>query len=97
MLESTTCRRVVKVAGKAAHAAGRWRRAVGYLVSVALVSLVTLFALVPLHGGGCTRGRKNSQSLPQLYRLASQGWVCVSANDRLQPAVQHPDHLIDLK
>jgi acetyl esterase/lipase len=53
--------------------------------------------LIHLHGGGYTRGRKNSQSLPLLYRLASQGWVCVSANYRLRPAVQHPEHLIDLK
>jgi acetyl esterase/lipase len=53
--------------------------------------------LIHLHGGGYTRGRKNSQSLPLLYRLASQGWICVSANYRLRPAAQHPDHLIDLK
>ena len=53
--------------------------------------------LIHLHGGGYTRGRKNSQSLPLLYRLASQGWVCVSANYRLRPAAKHPDHLIDLK
>jgi acetyl esterase/lipase len=53
--------------------------------------------LIHLHGGGYYRGRKNSQSLPLLYRLASQGWVCVSANYRLRPAAQHPDHLIDLK
>ena len=53
--------------------------------------------LIHLHGGGYTQGRKNTQSLPLLYRLASQGWVCVSANYRLRPAAQHPDHLIDLK
>jgi acetyl esterase/lipase len=53
--------------------------------------------LIHLHGGGYTRGSKNSQSLPLLYRLASQGWVCVSANYRLRPAARHPDHLIDLK
>ena len=53
--------------------------------------------LIHLHGGGYTGGRKNSQSLPLLYRLASQGWVCVSANYRLRPAAQHPNHLIDLK
>jgi acetyl esterase/lipase len=53
--------------------------------------------LIHLHGGGYYRGRKNSQSLPLLYRLASQGWVCVSVNYRLRPAAQHPDHLIDLK
>jgi acetyl esterase/lipase len=53
--------------------------------------------LIHLHGGGYTQGHKNSQSLPLLYRLASQGWVCISANYRLRPAAQHPDHLIDLK
>jgi acetyl esterase/lipase len=53
--------------------------------------------LIHLHGGGYTQGHKNSQSLPLLYRLASQGWVCVSANYRLRPAARHPDHLIDLK
>jgi acetyl esterase/lipase len=53
--------------------------------------------LIHLHGGGYDQGRKNSQSLPLLYRLASQGWTCVSANYRLRPAAQHPDHLIDLK
>jgi acetyl esterase/lipase len=53
--------------------------------------------LIHLHGGGYNRGRKNSQSLPLLYRLAGQGWVCVSASYRLRPAVRHPDHLIDLK
>jgi acetyl esterase/lipase len=53
--------------------------------------------LIHLHGGGYTQGHKNSQSLPLLYRLASQGWVGVSANYRLRPAAQHPDHLIDLK
>jgi acetyl esterase/lipase len=52
---------------------------------------------IHLHGGGYTQGHKNSQSLPLLYRLASQGWVCVSANYRLRPAAQHPEHLIDLK
>jgi acetyl esterase/lipase len=53
--------------------------------------------LIHLPGGGYNQGRKNSQSLPLLYRLASQGWICVSANYRLRPAAQHPDHLIDLK
>lgn len=53
--------------------------------------------LIHLHGGGYNQGRKNRQALPLLYRLASQGWVCVSANYRLRPAAQHPNHLIDLK
>ncbi|WP_405140823.1 alpha/beta hydrolase [Sphaerisporangium sp. NBC_01403] len=53
--------------------------------------------LIHLHGGRYYRGRKDSQSLPLLYRLAGQGWVCVSANYRLRPAARHPDHLIDVK
>ena len=53
--------------------------------------------LIHLHGGGYTQGHKNSQSLPLLYRLASQGWVGVSTNYRLRPAAQYPDPLIDAK
>ncbi|MGC5412924.1 alpha/beta hydrolase, partial [Streptomyces sp. DT225] len=39
--------------------------------------------LIHMHGGGYTGGHKNSQSLPLLYRLASRGWVTISANSRL--------------
>ncbi|MFC9590070.1 alpha/beta hydrolase [Streptomyces sp. NPDC056944] len=53
--------------------------------------------LIHFHGGHYDQGRKNTQSLPLLYRLASQGWVCISANYRLRPAFSHPDHLIDAK
>ena len=52
---------------------------------------------VHLHGGGFTRGRKNRESLPLIYRLASQGWLCISANYRLGPTAKFPDHLIDAK
>ena len=53
--------------------------------------------LVHLHGGALFMGNKNREALPLLYRLASQGWVCISANYRLRPAAQFPDHLIDVK
>lgn len=53
--------------------------------------------LIHLHGGYYTGGHKNSQSLPLLYRLAGRGWVTISANYRLRPHAQHPDHVIDLK
>jgi acetyl esterase/lipase len=53
--------------------------------------------LIHLHGGALFMGRKNRESLPLLYRLASQGWVCISANYRLRPAATFPDHLIDAK
>ncbi|MDG5808964.1 alpha/beta hydrolase [Streptomyces ossamyceticus] len=53
--------------------------------------------LIHMHGGHYSSGRKNSQSLPLHYRLASRGWVTISANYRLKPQVRHPEHMIDLK
>jgi acetyl esterase/lipase len=53
--------------------------------------------LVHLHGGRLVSGRKNREALPLIYRLASQGWVCVSPNYRLSPEVTFPDHLVDIK
>jgi acetyl esterase/lipase len=53
--------------------------------------------LVYLHGGSFARGSKNREARPLLYRLASQGWTCISANYRLSPAARFPDHLIDVK
>ncbi|WP_405526391.1 alpha/beta hydrolase [Streptomyces canus] len=53
--------------------------------------------LIHMHGGHYSGGRKNSQSLPLHYRLASRGWVTISANYRLKPQVRHPKHMIDLK
>ena len=53
--------------------------------------------LVFMHGGAFRSGRKSREARPLLYRLASQGWVCISANYRLGPAAGFPDHLIDVK
>jgi acetyl esterase/lipase len=53
--------------------------------------------LVYLHGGGFVSGRKDREARPLIYRLASQGWVCISANYRLGPAAGFPDHLVDVK
>jgi alpha/beta hydrolase fold len=53
--------------------------------------------LVYLHGGAFRSGRKNREARPLIYRLASQGWLCISANYRLSPAARFPDHLIDVK
>jgi acetyl esterase/lipase len=53
--------------------------------------------LIHLHGGAFVRGRKNSEARPLIYRLASQGWLCISANYRLSPAATFPDHLVDVK
>lgn len=52
---------------------------------------------VHLHGGRFVSGRKDHESLPLLYRLASRGWICISANYRLAPAAAYPDQLIDAK
>ena len=53
--------------------------------------------LVYLHGGAFRSGKKNREARPLIYRLASQGWVCISANYRLSPSARFPDHLIDVK
>jgi acetyl esterase/lipase len=53
--------------------------------------------LIHLHGGHFSSGRKSRESLPLLYRVASQGWVCISADYRLSPAARFPDQLIDAK
>jgi acetyl esterase/lipase len=53
--------------------------------------------LVYLHGGAFRSGSKRRKARPLLYRLASHGWVCVSANYRLGPAARFPDHLVDAK
>jgi acetyl esterase/lipase len=53
--------------------------------------------LIYLHGGAFRFGSKRFGARPLLYRLASQGWVCVSANYRLLPAARFPDPLIDVK
>ena len=53
--------------------------------------------LVYFHGGAFRSGKKNREARPLIYRLASQGWVCVSANYRLSPPARFPDHLVDVK
>jgi acetyl esterase/lipase len=53
--------------------------------------------LIHLHGGAFVGGRKDRERGPLIYRLASQGWLCISANYRLSPAAAFPDHLIDVK
>jgi acetyl esterase/lipase len=53
--------------------------------------------LVYLHGGAFRSGRKSREARPLIYRLASQGWTCISANYRLSPAAAFPDHLVDVK
>jgi len=50
---------------------------------------------IHLHGGAFAGGRKNQESLPLIYHLARQGWLCVSANYRLRPASRQ-DQLTDV-
>lgn len=52
--------------------------------------------LVHLHGGGYYTGRKNWESRRLLARMASQGWLCISADYRLRPEVGIDGHLADL-
>ncbi len=47
---------------------------------------VTGPVLVYFHGGGYRGGAKNREARPLVYRLASQGWLCVSASYALRPA-----------
>jgi acetyl esterase/lipase len=51
--------------------------------------------LIYLHGGAFRFGSKRFGARHLLYRLASHGWVCLSANYRL--GVRFPDPLIDVK
>jgi acetyl esterase/lipase len=53
--------------------------------------------LIHFHGGHFRGGRKSFEARPLFHRLASKGWVCISANYRLQPAATFPDYLIDVK
>jgi acetyl esterase/lipase len=53
--------------------------------------------LIHLHGGYFRSGRKSFESRPLFHRLASRGWVCISANYRLRPDATFPDFLIDVK
>ena len=51
--------------------------------------------LVHLHGGAFRIGNKSREARPLFYRLAREGWICISANYRLR--VPFPDPLVDVK
>jgi acetyl esterase/lipase len=53
--------------------------------------------LVYFHGGGFYGGRKSVEGRALLFRLASQGWVTVSANYRLRPRASFLEHMTDVK
>jgi acetyl esterase/lipase len=58
---------------------------------------VTGPTLIYLHGGRFRRGDKLREAQPLHRRLASNGWLVISANYRLNPEGTFPDYLIDLK
>ena len=58
---------------------------------------VTGPTLIYLHGGGFKSGSKRREGQLAMYRLASRGWLCISANYGLSPASQFPDYPVDLK
>ena len=53
--------------------------------------------LVYLHGGGYFSGGKHREGRALLHRLASRGWVCVSASYRLRPSAGFEEHLADAR
>ncbi len=53
--------------------------------------------LVYFHGGGFRMGHKRKQAKPLLNELAARGWVCVSANYRLEPAHHFPAAHVDAR
>lgn len=53
--------------------------------------------LIYFHGGHFQIGRKSREALPLLYRMANEGWLCISANYRLHAAGRFPNSLIDAK
>jgi acetyl esterase/lipase len=55
--------------------------------------------LIHLHGGGfaLAPGRKSFYARRLLFRLAREGWVCISATYRLAPGAAFPDDVVDVK
>jgi acetyl esterase/lipase len=53
--------------------------------------------LVYFHGGGFRSGHKNREAKPLLHRLGRRGWLCISANYRLEPRAGYPDFLVDAR
>jgi acetyl esterase/lipase len=53
--------------------------------------------LLYLHGGGYYSGSKHHEGRAVLHRLASRGWVCISATYRLRPQAGFEEHLADAR
>jgi acetyl esterase/lipase len=54
-------------------------------------------ALLQLHGGGWTRGRRGRQGRPLMWRMARAGWVVFDVEYGLSPRATFPDQLVDVK
>ncbi len=52
--------------------------------------------MVWVHGGGWRGGDKANNTFAKMVMLASEGWMMVSVNYRLSPAVTHPTHNEDV-
>jgi acetyl esterase/lipase len=52
--------------------------------------------LLHFHGGGFHSGNKRREARPIIFHLASQGWLCVSANYRLRPRATAADQAVDV-
>ncbi len=52
---------------------------------------------IHLHGGALRSGKKDNDALPVLYHLARHGWLCVSANYRLQPRATFAEQVTDIR
>lgn len=53
--------------------------------------------LIHFHEGGFVQGNKSRETVALLTRLASYGWLCLSANYRLRDAAAWPNPLLDAK
>jgi acetyl esterase/lipase len=52
--------------------------------------------MIYIHGGGWHKGDKEPGSEEKAKLLATQGWMLVSINYRLSPAITHPAHVQDV-
>lgn len=52
---------------------------------------------IHIHGGALRTGKKDHDALPVLYHLAKHGWVCISANYRLQPYASFDEQVNDIR
>jgi len=54
-------------------------------------------AVIQVHGGGWTAGRRGRQARPLVHHLAARGWVVFDMTYRLSPKATFPDQLDDVR